>query len=214
MELLDLESGGLTIASEHWFGLVNDDGSGIVLWAPQDYPEFSYKHFNNAGPVENDSLYLLPRSFLAIEPHDTFETRAYLLLGDWRRSRQQIYTLQESLRLPDIMHPYGFVDAPADGAEVSGNVDVSGWAVDDRGLDRIEVRVDGSKIGEARYGNSRPDVERNYPGLPNSPDYGYTFQLDPGALAVGAHEITVVAIDEAGNTSVLRPGKVEIVRAE
>lgn len=208
------ESGGLSVASERWAGLVNEQGNGLVLWAPQTYPNVSYKHFNNAGPAENDSLYLLPRAFLAIKPHDTIETQAYILVGDWERSRERIYMLQESIQRPDIMHPYGFIDTPSSGTEVSGSVDVSGWAIDDRGIDHIEVRVDGEPAGVASYGNPRPDVERNYPAMPDSPNYGYAFNLDTHSLGGGEHLLSVVAIDAAGNSSVLRPGSLRIVVAQ
>ncbi len=211
---MDREAGGLSIASEHWAGLVNAEGKGLVLWAPNSYANFSYKHFNNTGPAENDSLYLLPRTFLEIDASESIETTTYLLAGDWRWAREQIYTLNESLRFPDGMDPFGFIDAPAPDEELSGSIKVSGWAIDDRDLDRIVIRADGETLGEATYGQPRPDVEQRYPGLPGAPNYGYSFTIDAGLLDPGEHTLTAIAVDGSGNTGSLRPGELTIYMEE
>lgn len=202
------ESADLTIASERWAGLVNDDGVGLVMWAPQAYPNFSYKHFNVSGPAEFDSLYLRPQAFLTIGPRETIETMAFLFVGRAPQARSSIYRLRQSLNSNDIMAPFGFVDGPSSGEELSGTAEVGGWAIDDRGVDRVEVYVDGELVGEADLGYPRPDLQSDYPGLPGGPEHGYRYPLDTSELGPGDHVLQAVAVDDAGNESVLRPGEI------
>lgn len=106
--------------------------------------------------------------------------------------------------------PLGYIDVPARGDILSGIVELAGWALDDNGIDRVEILVNGSLAGNALYGFPRPDVERDYPAYPNAPNYGYFFELDTTLYANGSYSIQVVAVDKAGNESALAPGKLVV----
>jgi len=62
-------------------------------------------------------------------------------------------------------------------------------------ISRVQVKVDGTAVGTATYGSSRPDVCAAYPGRPGCPNVGYSFSLDTSTLSVGSHTITVTATD-------------------
>jgi hypothetical protein len=202
--------GGLTVAPERWAGFVNPSDEGLVLWAPQSYGQFSYAFFDNQGPEENSTYYLLPRAFLAIPPGYTQETQVFLVLGNWRHSRDRIYELNGSLGFADIMPSFGTIDVPTPGATVSDFQAVDGWAVDDHGVAKIEILLDGETIGLAQYGSSRQDVDGDYPGLPNAPHFGFRFEVDTALFPNGLHVLEAVATDTSGNTSQLRPGPITI----
>jgi hypothetical protein len=75
------------------------------------------------------------------------------------------------------MPPTVFIDAPTQGSTVSGIVNVSGWAVDNAfavgtAISIVQVQVDGTVVGTATYGLSRPDVCAVYPGRPRCPNVG------------------------------------------
>jgi len=108
--------------------------------------------------------------------------------------------------------PTVYVDAPAQGAAVSGTVRVSGWAVDNASvvgsaISSVQVKVDGSVVGTATYGISRADVCAVYPGRPACPNVGYSYSLDTSTLSVGTHTVTITATDsdttpDSGSSSV------------
>jgi len=72
------------------------------------------------------------------------------------------------------------------------------------------VKVDDRLVGTATYGIARPDVVRDYPGLPGAPDFGFTYQLDTTAFANGVHRLQVLGVDAAGNRDWLINGDVTI----
>jgi hypothetical protein len=92
------------------------------------------------------------------------------------------------------------IDQPAAGANVSGTITVSGWALDNTtavgtAISTVQVKVDGNVVGTASYGLSRTDVCTAYPNRPGCPNVGYTFSYDTSKLTAGSHVITVSAID-------------------
>ena len=83
---------------------------------------------------------------------------------------------------------------------MSGVVAISGWAVDNASvvgtaISSVRVKVDGTIVGTATYGISRPDVCAVYPGRPGCPNVGYSFSLNTSSLSSGTHTITVTATD-------------------
>ena len=96
--------------------------------------------------------------------------------------------------------PTVYIDAPAPGAVVSGIVPITGWAIDNAAavgtaISSVQVKVDGTVVGSATYGFSRPDVCAAYPGRPGCPNVGYSYSLDTSTLSAGTHTITVTATD-------------------
>ncbi len=94
------------------------------------------------------------------------------------------------------------IDSPAPSAKVSGTVTVSGWAIDNvsavgTAIGSVRVLVDGTAVGTATYGLSRPDVCAAFPGRPGCPNVGYTYSLNTATLTSGSHTITVTATDSA-----------------
>lgn len=106
--------------------------------------------------------------------------------------------------------PIGFIDTPVPNETVSGRVEIAGWALDEIKIARVEIYVDGQLVGNATYGNPRPDVEHDYPGRPGTPNFGYRLMLDTTSYSNGAHTIEALAINSSGNKEALKPGKLTI----
>lgn len=81
----------------------------------------------------------------------------------------------------DTSPPTAAITAPASGATVSGALAVRVTASDDVGVTRVEVRVDGAAVGSD---STAPHV----------------VDLDTRTLSDGAHTLSAVAFDAAGNT--------------
>jgi len=110
--------------------------------------------------------------------------------------------------------PFGFLDSPAPDETVSGVVTGYGWALDDGGpIDRVEIYLDGEYIGNAVYGASRPDVANDYPGREDSPNFGYTFELDTTLYSNGSHTLSAMAFGVSGNQGTLYPESVNFTIA-
>ncbi|MFC4800165.1 Ig-like domain-containing protein [Neobacillus sp. GCM10023253] len=116
-------------------------------------------------------------------------SRAAFVRG-WEQFGRQAMTYTSSI---------GMIDSPASGLRVKDNINVSGWFLDDSGVSKIEVIVDGQVMGQATYGDARPDVQNAYPQFNNGTG-GYHYLLDITRLSEGNHTITV---RETGNNGLV-----------
>ncbi len=106
--------------------------------------------------------------------------------------------------------PFGKIDTPADGATVSGDVAITGWAAaNDLRIVAIDVLIDGINYGVfPQYGLQRRDVCDTLDPRPlNCPNIGFSYVLDTltGAapLSNGAHSLQVRAQDETGRFTLI-----------
>ena len=87
-----------------------------------------------------------------------------------------------------------WIDTPEPGAEISGIVNVNGWAFnEDIGIASISLLIDNEAVGLADYGGSRPDVVElmQVQSDPNSPNFGYSTSFDSNHLENGSHQIEI-----------------------
>ncbi|MDQ1000803.1 beta-N-acetylglucosaminidase [Neobacillus niacini] len=117
--------------------------------------------------------------------------------------------IQNLINMPGI----GYIDSPTASSIVNGITSVRGWFLDGSGVDKVEVLVDGSIIGQAQYGFSRPDVLKAYPEYQNA-NAEYQFNLDTRKLSNGDHVITVQATGKNGKLTVLRNIPVSVQNLE
>ncbi|MCK9912118.1 Ig-like domain-containing protein, partial [Microbacteriaceae bacterium K1510] len=59
--------------------------------------------------------------------------------------------------------PRGEIDAPANGAAVSGSFTIAGWYLDPNGVGKMEILIDGEVKGEANVRENRPDIAALFP---------------------------------------------------
>jgi len=122
--------------------------------------------------------------------------------------------------------PIGSFDTPVSGpAKLAGSVAVTGWALDDTGVDRVEIWRDvapdettvpyqGSGPGQGKIfiamaafvGGSRPDVEAAFPTVPRADRAGWGYLLGTWGLANGGNgtfTLYAFAFDQEGQSSTL-----------
>jgi len=91
--------------------------------------------------------------------------------------------------------PVGVVDLPANDAIVTGEVAVTGWALDDIGLAKVRVyrrpvapETDLVFIGDATFvPNARPDVQGAFPVTPQNDQAGWGYMLLSNMLPGGGN---------------------------
>jgi hypothetical protein len=129
-----------------------------------------------------------------------------------------------TVSLPGTTHPpLGAVDTPVDNATVSGEVAVTGWAVDDVGLASVAVcrapmtgepqnpAACGGQplvfIGNAAFvSGARPDVLAQFPDQPMNDQAGWGYMLMSNMLpngGTGTFTLSIVASDVDGHSVVI-----------
>ena len=117
--------------------------------------------------------------------------------------------------------PFGFFDTPTEGSTVSGSIAVTGWALDDIEVKRIQIKrapdpadlpsaigSDGMVyIGDATFiPGARPDVAALYPTYPRSDWAGWGYMMLTHGLprkGNGAFRLYAIAEDATGQKVVL-----------
>ncbi len=178
-------------STEPWVTLQNADlsyGVGILY----ENGLLSYQGWQKAGVFNN------VRSLLkfALPANGTVYARAYLILGNFDTIKGQAQWLMQTIP------PFGVLDVPADGDTVSGNkVSVSGWALDNKGVNKIVARIDESTSVNLTYGAARPDVCKVWVGYPKCNNVGFSGTLDVSNLDKNCkHLLEIIATDGDGNT--------------
>ena len=152
--------------------------------------------FNNFRPV-------FP---FGIPAYGTVRARAYLLLGSLASVTAEAQWLDGNLP------PFGCLDAPTPDEEISGNVTVRGWALDNKGVAAIELIVDGTTVVPLNYDASRPDVCAVWPNYANCNNVGYTGTLDTSTLTACQHLLEINARDTDGNERIIARRRVSVSR--
>ncbi|MCX6583196.1 MAG: SBBP repeat-containing protein [Candidatus Aminicenantes bacterium] len=108
---------------------------------------------------------------------------------------------------PGIRVPFGFFETPLDGATLSGSVPVTGWALDDIEVEKVQIyRQEGTGlvyVGDAVFvEGARPDVETAYPNYPRCYRAGWGYMILTHFLPGGGNggfTFQAIAEDREGN---------------
>ena len=101
--------------------------------------------------------------------------------------------------------PFGTIDTPGQGAQVSGTYSNWGWALTPQPNfipydgSTIMVFIDGVPVGRPLYNLYRADIAGLFPGLLNSGGPVGVFNFDTTTLANGVHTIAWSVVDNRGN---------------
>jgi uncharacterized protein (TIGR01370 family) len=103
--------------------------------------------------------------------------------------------------------PFGSFETPIHGSTVRSSVPVTGWVLDDVGVDSVKIyRQEGAGlvyIGDAlRVEGARPDIEQAYPTYPMNHKAGWGYMLLTNFLpnnGNGTFQLVVKAADNSGH---------------
>jgi hypothetical protein len=107
--------------------------------------------------------------------------------------------------------PFGAFDSPTSGATARSSIAVTGWALDDIGVESVKIyRVEGGQnlfIGDAALvEGARPDVESANPGYPDNYKAGWGYMLLTNFLPGGGNGVftlRAIARDSSGSQTIL-----------
>ncbi|MEA2599066.1 MAG: hypothetical protein QOF89_58 [Acidobacteriota bacterium] len=116
--------------------------------------------------------------------------------------------------------PFGWFGGVLDGTNGvganggSGIIPVAGWALDDNGIQNVDILVDGTVVGRAFYGMSWPGVLARYPGFPDSDLPGFGLELDSTHFLNGLHTVQARVRTRSGEVKVLEPRRIQFTNNE
>lgn len=103
--------------------------------------------------------------------------------------------------------PFGTLATPLDGQTYRGSVPVTGWALDDVGIESVKIYNGSNYVGDAvMVEGSRPDVQSSYPFYPGNSSAGFGYMMLTHFLPGGGngwYTISAMATDTSGNTVTL-----------
>jgi hypothetical protein len=94
----------------------------------------------------------------------------------------------------------GAIDHPVDGQRVSGITTIDGWALDGRGIRKVELFVDDQFIGNIAYGSTLTDIKEVYPDYPDAENSGFCVVWNASDFSPGDHKIKVRLHNLDGHT--------------
>lgn len=99
--------------------------------------------------------------------------------------------LNIAIENPKNLSMIGQIENPSDGDTVFGITTIHGWAIDGKGIKKVELFIDDQYICDLPYGSSRKDVQSAYPNYPLSENSGFGTIFNYSLLSEGLHTIKV-----------------------
>lgn len=104
--------------------------------------------------------------------------------------------------------PKGYLESPMPEDTIWGPYPIYGWVLDEDGVERVEVLIDGLVIGRANLNGPRPDIYYAFSYYPNAARAGFIMFLDTTRIANGLHNIKILAYDNLAQSSILADRKI------
>ncbi len=99
--------------------------------------------------------------------------------------------------------PFGELEMPGEDQPMNGVFPLTGWALDDEVVTKIEIVVDGLIVGGANSGIHRPDIMHRFPSHPGAEYAGFIRMLNTTELVNGMHTVAVRLTDNEGAVRVV-----------
>jgi len=161
----------------------------------------SVTSYNITGLIPGTTYYMVVRT--QTDPHSQNSTT---LISDFSEEVSATTSL-----LGEKEPPFGTFTTPIDDSIVYGSIPITGWALDDSGIDSVIIyREEGNGlvyIGDALLvEGARPDVAAVYPTYPNNTKAGWGYMLLTNFLpnsGNGTVKLHVIATDHYGKSTTL-----------
>jgi hypothetical protein len=180
---------------------VNNSGYGTLKWLaaiydqdPDDGDDLAWIQLSNTAGTESGTVNVdINPLGLAV---GTYNGAIKFTSTDAANSPQIVYVTLKVYASQADADPFGSFDSPVDGSIARSSIPVTGWALDDIGIDEVTIwrnAVTGEGGGEVYIGDAiqvegpRPDVEQAYPTYPMSYKAGWGYMLLTNMLPNGGN---------------------------
>jgi hypothetical protein len=107
--------------------------------------------------------------------------------------------------------PFGVLEGLSGGHNAGGGIlPITGWTLDDDGIARVEIFVDGVVYSVADYGQNRPGIELEFPGYPDGVQSGFGILLDSTRYNNDLHTFTARVTSNTGEQVFLNPVVIQV----
>ncbi|UCH98577.1 MAG: hypothetical protein JSV88_17485 [Candidatus Aminicenantes bacterium] len=198
-DVKNYSSNYVTYYTEVHFAVFNNDDSRVldVDW-----------DFVDGATYGSSTSAIYPQTY---EPFDV-----WFLFADYNQASGSYFNSFEWYEavyspLPELNPPFGQFATPIDQSNVASSIAVTGWALDDSGVEHVKIyRGQGSQllfVGDASFvEGARPDVAAAYPQYPNNTRAGWGYMLLTNFLpngGNGTYTLYAIATDAVGKTTTL-----------
>ena len=194
------QQGPLLPTAERWASYADQSNSGITVYTPGSFP---WAHgFNAPGDSPNGTNYFTPVTPFTWAPGAVLESNIYVIAGPVSDARAIVYKLRHEETSASPFTAVGMVELPQPGDTIGGtNMLVGGWAFGAARIENLTVFLDGTPIGTATCGASRPDIPAAFPGESDA-NVGFNYSLDTTRFMNGPHALVIEATDVNGNLTI------------
>ncbi|WP_240260004.1 N-acetylmuramoyl-L-alanine amidase [Clostridium perfringens] len=106
------------------------------------------------------------------------------------------------------------IESPIKNDNIKDKVmNVSGWALNDSGVKKVEVYLDGKYIKDANIGFERKDIGSAYSEYLGAKNSGFSVSIDLNGVSLGNKELKVKAIGNDGTTQI-REQNIRIINSK
>lgn len=187
--------------------MVSNNGKGTLSWAASDD-----KNWLSCTPLGGTNTGVVSVSVNATGLTEGSYTGSVTVVDSNASNSPQTLSVYFTVK-SDGGSPTGSFDTPTDGTTgVTGSIPVTGWVVDDVGVQSVKIyrdpvagesTEDPIYIGDAVFvEGARPDVEQAYPGYPYNYQAGWGYMMLTNFLpgqGNGSYKLRAVATDLEGN---------------
>ncbi|HSB05495.1 MAG TPA: fibronectin type III domain-containing protein [Thermodesulfobacteriota bacterium] len=169
------EGGVVTPSGTNWV----NQGQKVSVNAK---PNSGYKFLNWSGDVSGSS-----------NPSSVTLDRPMNLVANFQKVEAQAASAssQESANSKTSPPMIGELESPSEGKRVFGLKTIYGWALDNEGISRVRLFIDGEYVCDIPYGGLREDLKEDYPDYPNAEKGGFALVWNYSSLSSGVHVVQV-----------------------
>ena len=153
-----------------------------------------------------------PGFTVGFNSRDYEDGQHYLFLNVVDEQGQSIEIGRRTFYIDNTLNPgpKGYLESPMPEDTIWGPYPIYGWVLDEDGVERVEVLIDGLVIGRANLNGPRPDIYYAFSYYPNAARAGFIMFLDTTRVDNGFHNIKILAYDNLAQSSILADRKITV----